>query len=170
MIPHDTINETFTLTRMHSSRMHTAHSSSRWGGGLPQRMLGYTPPQGVGLETPWVWAWRPPQARPLNFPLGCRPGDPTGQIPQLPPWVWAWKPARHVGIPPPSETCCKACWDTTCNACWDASPPTLDRMTDTCKNLTFAIIIRCNNSTRKTRNTIYPPVNATSTMATILTT
>ena len=40
---------------------------------------------GVGLETPlpgqtsqlppWVWAWRPPRARPLNFPPGCGPGD-----------------------------------------------------------------------------------------------
>ena len=58
-------------------------------------------------QTPYMWAWRPP-----SWP------DP----PQLPPWVWAWKPARHAGIPPPSETCCKACWDTTCNACWDTTP------------------------------------------------
>ena len=53
-------------------------------------MLGYPPgmclenPLGVGLETPpgqtsqlppWVWAWRPPKARSLNFPPGCEPGD-----------------------------------------------------------------------------------------------
>ena len=55
-----------TKTRMHSSRMRTAHSSSHHGGvGL-----------GVGLDQ-----------IPLNFPLGCGPeSDP----PQLPPWVWAW--------------------------------------------------------------------------------
>ena len=65
---------------------------------------------------------------PLNFPLGCGPGpDP----PQLPPWLWAWRPPK---------TCCKACWDTTYNACWDSTdpPPPVDRMTDTCKNMTFA--------------------------------
>ena len=111
------------VTRMHSSRMCTTHSSScLLGGGLPQCMLGHSPrcgsgdhPPGVGLETPQVWAWRPspsqtpqpppgvglvslPQARPLNSPLG-------------------------VGL----ETC-KACWDTTsphetCKACWDTTPP-----------------------------------------------
>ena len=89
---------------------------------------------GVGLETPqarslnispWVWAWRPPQARPLNFPRvwAWRPPRPD---PSTSPWVWAWKPPR----PDPStfplgvslETC-NACWDTTCNACWDTNPP-----------------------------------------------
>ena len=41
-------------------------------GGLPQCMLGYTPPS-VGL----VWTW--------SYP-GCEPGDPLpGQTPQLPP-------------------------------------------------------------------------------------
>ena len=69
-------------------------------GGLPQCMLGYTPPQvwawrppwvwawrsppdmgletglGVGLETPWVWAWRPPPGVGLESPPGCGPGDP----------------------------------------------------------------------------------------------
>ena len=50
------------LTRMHSSRMRTARSSSRRGGDLV--------------------------LIPLNFPLGCGPGsDP----PQFPPWVWAWR-------------------------------------------------------------------------------
>ena len=92
---------------MHSSRMCTANSSGHGGGGggvvLPQCMLGYTP-LGVGLETPppgqtqlppWVWAWRPHLARPLNFPPGCGPGNLQGM----------------QGHPPP--TCCKACWDTT---------------------------------------------------------
>ena len=100
---------------MHSSRMRTARGSShpRGGGCLPQCILGYTHPLGVGLETP-----------------RCGPGDPPpgvgletspDQTPQLPPWVWAWRP--------PLETCCKACWDTTYNACWDTNPP-MNRMTD----------------------------------------
>ena len=72
----------FYTTRMHSSRINTACSSSHGGGGLPQCMLGYTP-LGVGLETAPVWAWRPP---------GCGSGKPPGQTPQLPPWVWAWRP------------------------------------------------------------------------------
>ena len=77
-------------------------------------------------QPPWVWAWRPPQPPPsplgvgletppspslipLNFSLGCGPGDPPGQIPLNFP--------LGVGL----ETC-KACWDTTCNACWDTTP------------------------------------------------
>ena len=89
--------------------MRTARSSSRQGGGSASAHAGIDPP-GVGLQTP--------QPDPLNFPLGCGPGDPPGQIPlnfplecgpvdppwpdppQLPPWVWAWKPARHAGKPP----------------------------------------------------------------------
>ena len=115
------------LTRMHSSRMRTARSSSRWMGGcLPQCMLGYTTPLGVGLETP-----RP---NPSTFPLGVGLETPPGQTPEALPWVWAWKPARHAGIHTPLETC-KACWDTTFKACWDTTPP---GQTDTCKNITFA--------------------------------
>ena len=71
---------------MHSSRMRTARSSSRWGGWPVPLQL-----------PPWVWAWtRSPSSSPLgvgldqtplNFSLGCGPGpDP----PQLPPWLWAW--------------------------------------------------------------------------------
>ena len=59
------------------------------GGGvgcLPQCMLGYTPQ---------VWAWRPPQARPLNFPLG------VGRRPVRHAAIPLWRPvARHAGIPP----------------------------------------------------------------------
>ena len=92
---------------MHSSRMHTARSSSRMlgGGCLPQCMLGYPP--GVCLEIPQVFAWRPTlgvgdpaQARPLNFHPGCGPGDLQGML--------------------------------------DYNPPSVNRMTDTCKNITFA--------------------------------
>ena len=58
---------------MHSSRIHTAHS------------------------TPWVWTWNP-----LNFPLGVI-----------------------------LETC-KACWDQ----------PPVNRITDTCKNITRTFLSR----------------------------
>ena len=95
-------------TRMHSSRMSTAPSSSRLlrGGCLPQCMLGYPP--GVGLEIPL--------GVDLETPPGCGPGVPTqGQTPQLPPWMWAWRPAMHAGIPTPHCV-----------------------QTDTCKNITFA--------------------------------
>ena len=75
---------------MHSSRMRTAHSSSRHDGGVS----GPDPPQ----FPPWVWAWIwSPSISPLgvgldliplNFPLGCGPGpDP----PPFSPWVWAWR-------------------------------------------------------------------------------
>ena len=50
-------------------------------------------------------------------------------------------PAMHAGIAHPLETCCKPCSDTTCKACWDTTPP-VDRMTDTCKNITFATSLR----------------------------
>ena len=132
---------------MHSSRMHTAHSSSLHGGSphlnqsrhppeqAPQPRSPSTSPLAVGLDH-----------IPLNFPLGCGPGDPpTPSLwpdpPKLPPWLWAWKPARHAGTThPPMETCCKACWDTTCNACWDSThtPP----WTDTPVKTTFAKL-RC---------------------------
>ena len=125
------INETRFKTIMHSKRMRTACGSSRlWGGGLPQCMLGYIPPRcgpgdppwsvpgdppgsvpgdplGLGLGTPWVWAWRSLLARPLNFPPGCGPGDLQGMLgyhPQRPAARHAGiPPAMHAGIPPPSS-------------------------------------------------------------------
>ena len=114
------------ITRMRSSRMRTARSSSRLLGGVCLSACWDTPsPLGVGLETP--------PTRSLNLPLGCGPGalpgqtpqpppgcgpgDPPNQTPQPPPWVWpwspprpdpstspwvwAWRPARHAGIPLP---------------------------------------------------------------------
>ena len=130
---------------MHFSRMCTTHSSSHQPGGSASVHAGIHPPgvdlethpwcgpgdppgcglgdlPGVGLETPWVWAWRPP-----------------GQTPQAPPWVWAWKSTRHGGIHP-LETC-KACWDITCKACWDTTPSPHCGQTDTCKNITIANFI-----------------------------
>ena len=120
----------------------------------PARSLS-TSPLGVGLETPWpdppqlpplVWAWRPPPGQmPLNFPLGvgletCKAcWDTTPRPPRdllqgmlgyhlqcmlgyhpAPPRPAARHagipPAMHAGIPPPSP---------------------VDRMTDTCKNITL---------------------------------
>ena len=87
-------------TRMHSSRMRTARSSSRVGGEV------VSAPVHAGIP-PWVWAWIPPRYGPgdplgvgLETPLGVGLETPPGQTPQLPPWVWAWRPARHAGIPP----------------------------------------------------------------------
>ena len=93
------------ITRMHSSRMRTARSSShRRGSASASVHAGIQPPSGVGLETPpgqtpqlppWVWAWRPPlPARPLNFPFGCGPGNLQDMLGYHP------SAARHAGIPP----------------------------------------------------------------------
>ena len=132
---------------MHSIRMRTACSSSHHRGS-PHT---HTHP---GAGTPWSRHPPPKQAPPgagtpnragtppgpgtpsispltvgldqipLNFPLGCGPGNLQGMLgyhPKLP------RP------PPPPETCCKACWDTTCNACLDSTPPPpVDRILDTC--------------------------------------
>ena len=67
-------------------------------------------PSGVGLETPRVLAWRPPQVWACRTPWSG-PGDPLGvgletppgQTPQLPPGCGPGDPsaARHTGIPPP---------------------------------------------------------------------
>ena len=79
----------FCTTRMHSSRMNTACSSSHGGSASVHAGIH---PLDVGLETPPVWAWRPP---------GCGSGDPPGQTPQLPPWVWAWRPPWPDPSTPP---------------------------------------------------------------------
>ena len=78
---HSGANPLFS-TRMHSSRMHTAHSSSRLLGGSASLHAGlhtFSPPLPGPGDPPQVWAWRPPS-----------------QTPQLPPWVWAWRPPPPV--------------------------------------------------------------------------
>ena len=132
--------------------MRTARGSScPWGGGLPQCMLGYTTPPGVGLETPpGVGLETPPWPNPSTSNLG-------------------------VGLETPQETCCKGCWDTTlpgdllqgmlgyhlqgmlgyhpspppprpsARHAWIpptmhagiSPPPPVNRITDTCKNITL---------------------------------
>ena len=90
---------TFSLTtRMHSSRMCTAHSSSHPGGVClsacwetpPPPVWAWRTPLGVGLETPL--------ARPLNFPLdvGLETCKECWDTPSPPPGP----AARHAGIPP----------------------------------------------------------------------
>ena len=57
-------SQIFKRTRMHSSRMRTARSSSHQpggGGGLPQCMLGYTNPPGCGPGEP------PPRCGPRDL-------------------------------------------------------------------------------------------------------
>ena len=71
---------------------------------------------GVGLEAPWVWAWRP-----------------LWPDPSTSPWVWAWRPPSQTPQPAPLGVGLE-----NCNACWDTTHPPVDRMTDTCKNITFA--------------------------------
>ena len=143
------------LTRMHSSRMLTAHSSSRHGGL-------HTPPGQIPLNfplacapgpdppqlPPWLWAWtRSPSTSPLavgldqipiNFPLGCG----SGPYP-LPPWVWAWKPTRHVGIPPPGRPAARHAGIPPAMHAGIAHPPPVNRITDACENITSlrAVII-----------------------------
>ena len=84
---------------MHSSMMRTAaRSSSRHGEGGP-----HPPPR----------SRHPPGQIPLNFPLGCGPGDPPARSPLTSPFgvgletckacrdTMSWRPAaRHAGIPP----------------------------------------------------------------------
>ena len=60
-------------TKMHSSRMRTTRSS------------GSVCLSACWVNPPHVWAWRPPQARPLNFPPGCGPGDLQGMLGYHPP-------------------------------------------------------------------------------------
>ena len=134
-------------TRMHSSRMRTARSSSRRGGDVCLSACWDTPLWVWLGDSPQVWAWRPPTlqcgpgdppwGRPLNFPPGCGPGDPPPQARPLNfPTGCGLETCKACWDTNPLETCCKACWDTTYNACWDTTPP-LNRITDTCKNITL---------------------------------
>ena len=97
-------------------------------------------------DTPWVWAWRPPRCV-TGDPLGCGPGDtprcgpgdPLGVGLETVPLVRPLNFPLGVDL----ETC-KACWDTTpketcCKACWDNTPP-VNRITDTCKNITLLLL------------------------------
>ena len=86
---------------------HTPGSRSPPEQAAPQARSPSTSPLGVDLEKP-----PPPRPDPLNFPPGGGPGNLQGML----------------GYSSP-ETCCKACWDTT--------PPSVNRITDSCKNITF---------------------------------
>ena len=122
---------------MHSSRMRTVRNSGHL-------LLG-------GLHTPQDQT--PPRSRHspgAGTPLEQAPPPGADPPEQAPPGSRHSPAARHAGIEPPphckacwdSTPCCKACWDTTCSACWDTTPPPVDRMTDTCKNITFATSLR----------------------------
>ena len=96
----------YQKTRMHSSRMRTARSSSHHGGSLhPPRVCTPTPLEQAPpwLDPPqlppWVWAWRPSSGQ---IPLGCGPENLQGMLNSTPP---SWRPAaRHAGIPPAMHT------------------------------------------------------------------
>ena len=77
---------------MHSSRMHTTHSSSHWGVCLsafwdrPPWVWAWRPPRcGPGDPAPQVWAWRPPWPDPPQLPPGCGPGNLQGMLEYHPP-------------------------------------------------------------------------------------
>ena len=104
-------NQSRKITRMHSSRMRTARSSSRRGGGVLASSPSTSPwvPCGPGPDPPklppWLWAWT---RSPSIFPLGVG----LDQISlNFPPWLWAWRPpwdqAPH--------------WDQATP--WDQAPP-----------------------------------------------
>ena len=112
---------------MHSSRIRTARSSSRWWGARPDPPQ--LPPLGVGLDLiPLNFPLGcGPGPDPLNFPLGCGPGpDP----PQITPWVWAW---RHpgAGTPLPEQAPPEA------DPQGAGTPPPVDRIIDACENITL---------------------------------
>ena len=92
--------------------MHTVHG----GGGLSPARCGPETPAGVGLETP--------PARPLNFPLG---------------WAWRlpWRPAGHAGIPPARHAGIQPPKRPAAMHAGIPPPPPMNRITDTCKNITL---------------------------------
>ena len=85
-------HHTHYLTRMHSSRMRSAHSSIHLllGGVWLSACCLDTP--SLGLDTPWVWAWTHPPSVGLdphphqipNLPLGCGPRHPPARPTNLP--------------------------------------------------------------------------------------
>ena len=117
---------------MHSSRMHTASSSSRVGEGV-------SAPVHAGIP-PWVWPWIPlccgpgdppgcgpgdPPARLFNFPLGCGPEDPPGQTPQLPPRCGPGDLQGMLG------------YHLQCMLGYHPPPLPVNRIINTCKNITL---------------------------------
>ena len=66
---------------------------------------------GVDLETPWVWAWRPPSCwseeppgqTPQLPPPGSGPGDPPGQTPQAAPPDVALETYKAYWDTPPGD-------------------------------------------------------------------
>ena len=130
---------------MHSSGIRTARSSSRQGRESASVH--------VGID-PWLWAWShsgcgpagPPSQIPLNFSLGCGPGDPPGCGPGNPPLarspstsplgVGLETPPGQIplnfplgcgpGDPPPSQIPSNSLLGVgleTCKACWDTTHP-----------------------------------------------
>ena len=87
------------ITRMHSSRMRTAHSSNRQLGGLPLCMLGYThPPPRCGPGDPPGFGPGDPLGQTLNLPPVCGPGDLQGMQGYHPPPLTLDFEALKLGI------------------------------------------------------------------------
>ena len=112
-----------------------------WSRHPPQSGPGAPPWPDSSQLPPWLWAWRPPpQPDTPQFPPGCGPGNLQGMLGYHP---LPSRSARYAGIPPPPlpETCCKACWDNPPSpqrpAARHAGIPPLNRITNSCKNITF---------------------------------
>ena len=76
----------YFVTRMHSSRMRTARSSSCWRGSAS--VHAGIDPWVWAWRSPWLWAWIPPLARSSSTsPLGVDLETPWPDPPQFLPWV-----------------------------------------------------------------------------------
>ena len=113
---------------MHSSRMRTTRSSSHLQGGSASVHAGIPSPRCGPGDT-----------------CRCGPGDLQGMLGYHPPETCkaCWdtiprRPARHAGIPPPGDLQDMLGYHPpeTCKACWDTTPSPVNRITDTCKNIT----------------------------------
>ena len=83
-----------TMGERGSASVHAGIHPPRCGLGDPRVWV--SRPPGVGLETPLDVGLETPQARPLNFPPRCGPGNLQSMLRYHP-----WRPAaRHAGIPP----------------------------------------------------------------------
>ena len=122
--------------RMHSSRMRTAHSSSHHGGVSTPPSLP-DPPQ----LPPWLWVWTRSHSNspltvgldqiPLNFLLGCGPGDPPRPGIPLP------GPGTPPGAGTPRDQTPPRAGTPQDQAPPDQAPPPVNRIRDACENVTL---------------------------------
>ena len=127
----------FQTTRMHSSRMRTARSSSRRGVCLSA--CWDTPPWvWAWRPSPQVWAWKPPRPDPSTSPLGVGLETLLGQTPQLPPGCGPGNLQGILGYHlPPRELLQGMLGYHLQYMLGYHPPPPMNRITDTCNNITL---------------------------------